>query len=197
MHNSLYMLRYHRNKYRSLYDRYSTSQAYKHHLKLMQTMSQYPRYNLTNPISKSLHDYNNYSKMSQLHPTYSLSAQCQNLPFYSKFKKLKPMKINDEQTKSNKHSAKPNTYLQNILQETIKSAIYICKIIIIVVIFGKLIFLSLLCIQIINLFTPTSLVGNHPIQFILATTRTMEYYDTTERNTKKLMNVLLIFINSL
>ncbi len=51
-------LRYHRKKYRPLHDRSATQKAYEQHLKLLETMSQYSKYNLTNSICKNKTKFN-------------------------------------------------------------------------------------------------------------------------------------------
>ncbi|CAF3404223.1 unnamed protein product [Rotaria sp. Silwood1] len=102
----IHSLIYHRKKYQSVYDRYTTYEAYQYHLKLLKAMCQYPKYNTNSNIS--------------------LRTQCQTLPFSYKFHKQKS-KIN--KTKFNKSiknkEIRTNKYIENILQQTMNNAIYI------------------------------------------------------------------------
>jgi len=98
------ILRYHRKKYQPIHDRYITDKAYEQHLKLLETMSQYSKYNRNNAICKNLLNHNYLSK-------------------YIKFNKQKSQ-INQ----SIKYSHRPTTYIENILQQTMNDAIHICKI---------------------------------------------------------------------
>jgi hypothetical protein len=119
-------------KYRPIHDRYTAQESFAKHLKLLQTMSQYPKYILTNPIHKNLLDYDylpeyihyNFSQFYNLNPNISLQTQCRTLPHSYKFTNKKSQRI---KTKFNTKQTSP-TYIQNLLQETINDAIYICKI---------------------------------------------------------------------
>jgi hypothetical protein len=99
-------------------------------------MSQYPKYILTNPIHKNLLDYDdlpesihyNFSQFYSLNRNISLQTQCRTLPHSYKFTNKKSQRIKikfDKRIKTNQSSP---TYIQNLLQETINDAIYICKI---------------------------------------------------------------------
>jgi hypothetical protein len=103
-------------------------------------MSQYPKYVLINSVYKNLFDhylpehiYYNYTQFYNLHSNISSQAQCQTLPFSYKIKKQKQQtikankQIQNKEIKANKYSRISTTYIENILQQVINDAIYICK----------------------------------------------------------------------
>ena len=91
-------MRYHREKYRPIHDRYTAEKSFEQHLKLLESMSQYSKYNQTNPICKNLLKNIKFNKPN----TYS-------------------------KIKTNQYSRRSTSYIENIVQQTICEAIHICK----------------------------------------------------------------------
>ncbi|CAF0808872.1 unnamed protein product [Adineta steineri] len=123
---------YHRKKYQPIHDRSTAYKDFEKHLKLLKTMSQYPKYILTNPVHKNLFNYDNlpeyayynFSQFYNLKPNTSLQTSCQALP---RSYKLIKQKASANKTKSNKQIKTPmkSTYVENFIQQTLNDAIYI------------------------------------------------------------------------
>ncbi|CAF2734820.1 unnamed protein product [Rotaria sp. Silwood2] len=130
----IHSLIYHRKIYRPVHDRYTAYEAFQYHLKLLNAMSQYPKYNTSKFLYKILLDHNyllehiyyTYIQFYNLDSNISLRTQCQTLPFSYKFHKEKPNIIKTKFNKSIKHKeVKTNKYIDNILQQTMNNAIHI------------------------------------------------------------------------